>query len=148
VGTVSITPLANMEENNIEWSTPFVPPPEFVSPEIWEIVQERSNDMFSGSISLVMTDMLNKLANHVLPAHNPRLSLTALFYAADVDVSFILGCENTETSIAKAIGVGKQTFNSELKKVRTEFGLYHSTGIKHGVTKETYTNNAKKIKPR
>ena len=127
--------------NNIECSTPFVYPEELLSPEVMELIRDRSNDV------ALLTEMLTKLANHVLPSNNPRLSLTALFYAADVDVSFILGCDNTETSISKAIGVGKQSFNSELKKVRAEFGLYHSTGIKHGVTQQSYSNNAKKFKP-
>lgn len=129
--------------NNIECSTPFIYPEfsmrEEVALQISSSIQEVVYDN--------LTTMLNKLANYVIPSPNPRMTLVALLYASNMDLSYILQCDNTMTSIAKRLGVGKQSFSTELQKIRKDFGLVHSTTIKHGVTQTTYANNVRKIKP-
>lgn len=128
-------------ENRLSCSTNFDYPEDVLAPDIWELVQYH----VTASMVTQMSELLTKLANFVLPAENPRLALAALFFASDVDLSYILQCSNTETDIAKKLGIGKQTMNTQLKKIRQEFNLTHSTTINHGVTQETYRNNAKKL---
>lgn len=130
--------------NNIECSTPFIYP-EF------QIRQEIALQISSSIQQIVydnLTIMLNKMANYVVPSPNPRMTLVALMYASDMNLAYILNCENTMTAIAKRLGVGKQTFNTELKKIRRDFGLVHSVTMNHGVKTETYANNARKLKDR
>lgn len=129
-------------ENNLQCSTQFDYPDDKLPDDLWALVQQH----VTSSMAAAMTDMLTKIANTVLPADNPRLTLAALFYASDVDLSYVLQCDNSETAIAKRLGVGKQTLNTVLKRIRTEFGLTHSTTINHGVTQTTYEANARKIK--
>ena len=129
-------------DNSVQCSSEFDYPTEAIPQELSDLVATR----VSQSLHAAMTDLLTKLANYVLPAADPRMTLISLFYASDVDLSYILSCDNTETSIAKRIGVGKQSLNSELKRVRRDFGLIHSVTVKHGVNGETYANNSKKIK--
>lgn len=128
-------------ENNINVSTEFEYPTDKLPDELWSLVQQH----VTASMVTQMTDLLTKIANFVLPSDNPRLALVGLFYASDVNLSYILQCENNETAIAKRLGIGKQTLNTQLKKIRQEFGLYHSVTINHGVEETSYQNNAKKI---
>lgn len=130
-------------ENNLECSTEFAYPAENLPEDLWALVQQH----VTSSMATAMTDMLTKIANAVLPADNPRLVLAALFYASDVDLSYVLQCQNSESAIARRLGCGKQTLNSVLKQVRSDFGLTHSHGMNHGVTSNTYEANARKIKP-
>lgn len=91
-------------------------------------------------------NLIVQLASYIIPSTNPRLTLSCLCYAAGMDVGLILGCENTETSISKVLGIPKQTFSLECKNVRTTFNLQHSTTNKHYAKRTSYQNNSKKIK--
>ena len=120
--------------NSIQFSEPFRYPDDNM---------DTSN---STADNIRILQFLNKLANYLIPANNPRLTLCALLYASNMDLSYILQCANTEVAIATKLGVSKQSFCTVLKQVRHDFGLVHSTTINHGVTKETYKNNAKKLR--
>ena len=91
-------------------------------------------------------DLLNQLAASILPAKNPRLTLTCLCYAAGMDVGIIFGVNNTACSLAKALGIPKQTFSLEYKRVRKTYNLKHSTNIKYHATIQAYSNNVRKLK--
>jgi hypothetical protein len=116
--------------NNINVSVPFMYPEETTTQELVEQL-----------CSSKMNDLLNKLAIYVLPAKDPRLTLIALFFAAGVDLEYILNCENTEIALAKKLGIPKQTMSLVVKQVRQDFNLEHSSTKMHGKTAEKYENN-------
>jgi len=88
--------------------------------------------------------LLNQLAAYIVPCKSPRLTFTCLCYASGMDIGLILGCDNTESSICKTLGIPKQTFSLEVKTVRKHFNLIHSSTIKHNVKENTYKNNSRK----
>lgn len=117
-------------ENNLATSTPFVYPDEE------EPVEEHHN----------LNEFLTRLAIVVLSNKNPTLSLVCLFHAAGVNLSFILNCESTEVALAKVLGVPKQTFSLEVKRIRKELSLTHTSTNMTGKTADKYQNNFKRPK--
>jgi hypothetical protein len=84
---------------------------------------------------------IQKLSVFLLSSTNPHAVLSALLYSSGFDCGLILGTENTETAIARHLGISKQQFSIHIKRVRSELGItYCNTGKKQG-TKETYQNN-------
>lgn len=121
--------------NNLSFSEPFKYP--------------KDNDDNQDNDALIkqgICEFLIKLSNYLVPAPNPRLTLIALMFASNIDLSYLLRCKNSETEIAAKLGISKQSFSTILKQVRTDFNLVHSTTINHSVNKTTYVNNSKKIK--
>jgi hypothetical protein len=118
-------------ENNLECSTDFKYPDD--------------NALESDSPEKCL-ELLNRICNYVIPSRNITLTLISLFYSSGIDLSYVLQCENSESAIAKKLGVPKQTLHTCIVKVRRDFGLIHSTTKRHNVDKNTYANNSRKIK--
>lgn len=68
-------------------------------------------------------ELLLHLLYSLLECRNPKLKLIAMSYASGIDVSYILGCENTLTSISKKLGVSKQNLHKELKLVLKQYDM-------------------------
>lgn len=117
--------------NNITLSTPFEYPEE----------SENTEEMVKNQITERLTEMLTKMAIFILATKNPHLTMVCLFYAAGVDLSIVYGCKNTETDLAKLLSMPKQTFSLEVKKVRQQFKLEHSSTKMYGKTPEAFKNN-------
>ena len=87
-------------------------------------------------------ELLRRLAIYTLTDPKPQITLIALYHAAGVDLSLILGCPNTVTSIAKRLGISKQSFSHIVLRVRKDFTLLqHSTTKDEGRSSDKYTNN-------
>ena len=120
-------------DNNINCSIPFEYPNE--EPETEEDSSRQQMEL-----------LLNRLTSYLLPSNNPRLTLACLCYISGMDVGLIFAVENTETSLAKVLGVSKQSFSLECKTIAEHFNIKHSSTFKSGATKAKYQNNSKKSK--
>jgi uncharacterized protein YebE (UPF0316 family) len=96
--------------------------------------------------SISINEFITKFSVYILASKNPQLILSALLYSVGYDVGIIFGCENTLANLAKKIGVSKQVFSLEIKKVREDFGIKYANTGKTPSTKETYQKtNYRKI---
>lgn len=120
--------------NNIQLSVPFTYPND----------ETNQGTLTKEALNEHLSIMLGKMATYILPAKDPRLTMIALFYAAGIDLSYILNCNNTESAIAKRIGIPKQTMSLAVKQIRKQFNLVHSTTNKTGMSADKYNNNYRK----
>lgn len=123
--------------NNIDVSTPFVYP---------EDNTQAFEDAAEAMANAKVNEFLTRLAIIVLTARNPVLTLVSLFHATGVNLSFIFNCSNSETDLAKKLAVPKQTFSLEVKRIREQLQITHSSTIMSGMTPEAYKNNYRKHK--
>ena len=123
--------------NNIEASEPFKYPDD---------VEAEAEEIAEKIVQTKLNELLTRIAIIVLPSRNPHLAFISLFFAAGVDLSLILNCENSEAALAKKLGIAKQTVSLCVKNIRKQLNLVHSTTLDYGKQGGAYSNNSKKPK--
>jgi hypothetical protein len=119
--------------DNINYSTPFQYPDEDKQLENEKLADIKCNEL------------LRKLATYILPDKNPILSFVSLLYVSGIDISYILDCENTVSSIATRLGVSKQLVSHYNKKVTKDFGIIHTNSTTlQTIRKQSAKNNFKR----
>lgn len=94
----------------------------------------------------IFNQFIQKISSYLLSSKNPHLVLCALLFSSGYDCGLMLGVNNTETEIAKCLGISKQRFSLEVKRVRKELGIYYCNTGKKSSSKDNYkTNNYRKI---
>ena len=118
----------NGKKQFIESSVPFVYPEE----------EDEEEDS-----ALTNIEFIERLLSYILPARNPRLALASICFACGINISTLLNCEPTITSIATALGVSKGCFSKSIKKVTKEFNIVHLDTGKDSATQDIYKNRNK-----
>ena len=89
-------------------------------------------------------DILIRFSTLLFSSPKPKVVMAALLFSCGVDVGIYLGCENTESAIAKVLGESKQNLSATLKRVRIEFGIKHTNTGKASKDQYKTTNYRKK----
>ena len=92
----------------------------------------------------LINNFIQKFALELLAHKNPKVFLCCILYSVNYDVGIILNVENTETDIAKSLGISKQLFCHQLKSICKQYNIVRVNTGK--IDKLAYKNtNFKKI---
>lgn len=83
-------------------------------------------------------EFVGRLLSYIITSNDPRLILASLAYACGYDLSFLLGCENTEASISRTLGVTRGAFSKSVKLVQKHFNIQYVNSGKSSTTRKTY----------
>lgn len=112
-------------DNNIKYSS------DFIYPNDDDPDSERTFD-------ITVQQAIIRFSVLLFASDTPKVTLAALLYSCGTDVGMSLSCQNTETEIAKALGVSKQSFSWTVKTLKKQFSLNGNTG-KSPSCKSTYS---------
>lgn len=120
-------------DNSLNYSEEFNYPSESSSKEREEEIEHLADEIAVKKTA----EFISRLLSIVIPAQNTKIQLVAFAVASGVNVGFLLNCEDTLTSISKAIGCTRAALSAAVITISEQYNIKTYTG-KHNESKDTY----------